>query len=255
MSMAAGVPGDSEARKMKVVVLIPSRLNSSRLPGKALLEIGSVPMVARVMLQAKKCKEVDEVYVCTDSSKIAEVAEKYGGKSIITSSSHENGTTRIAEAKKKLPPYDIYIDVQGDEPFIDPSHISSVIDCFKKYKPDIVLPLIHLKEPSSSVVKVVKDLNGRALYLSRAEIPYKFNNQDCSFLKHLSIIAFKPEALDRFAKLEISPLEKVEGVELLRALENGMYIQTLLLSGDSFSVDTQEDYDKAILKSFAHPLN
>jgi 3-deoxy-manno-octulosonate cytidylyltransferase (CMP-KDO synthetase) len=229
---------------MRSVILIPSRLNSTRLPGKALLDIGGIPMVVRVMNQSSKCKDVDEVFVCTDSLEIAKVVEEHGGKCIITSSNHQNGTTRIAEAKLKLPTFDLYIDVQGDEPFINPDHIAEVIRCHKKYQPDIVLPLLPFTDSKPSNVKVVTDLTGRALYLSRADIPYQFESKT-SYKKHLSIVSFSPEALDRFAALPKSILEEIEGIELLRAIENGMYIQTIQLEGNSFSVDTPQDYEKA----------
>ncbi len=229
-------------------MLIPSRLNSTRLPGKALLSIGGVPMVVRVMIQASKCLDVDDVYVCTDSNEIESVVQSYGGKVIMTSANHENGTTRIAEAKLNLPNYDLYIDVQGDEPFINPDHISAVIQCHKKYQPDIVLPLLRTCNSKPSTVKVVTDIWGRALYLSRADIPFHYK-ADFHYSKHLSIISFSPAALEKYANLSMSPLESVEGVELLRAIENGMYIQTTVLSGDSFSVDTKEDYEKALSKA------
>jgi 3-deoxy-manno-octulosonate cytidylyltransferase (CMP-KDO synthetase) len=230
---------------MRSVVLIPSRLASTRLAGKALLQIGGIPMIARVMIQAKKCPDIQDVFVCTDSLEIAEVVKKYGGQCIMTSETHQNGTTRIAEAKKLLPDYDLYIDVQGDEPFINPEHISAVIECHKQYQPDIVLPILPFHDSKPSHVKVVTDVNGRVMYLSRADIPYHFSNK-CPYNKHLSIVGFSPTALDRFASLPMSPLESVEGVELLRAVENGMYIQTIALNGDSFSIDTIQDYEKAL---------
>lgn len=232
---------------MRSVVLIPSRLNSTRLPGKALLNIDGIPLVARVMQQASKCLDVNDVYVCTDSIEISDVVCAYGGKAIMTSSEHLNGTTRIAEAKSMLPPYDLYIDVQGDEPFINPAHISEVIECHAKYLPDIVLPLLPILNSKSSIVKVVKDINGRALYLSRADIPFQFGSKS-NFNKHLSIISFSPDALDKFASLPASSLEITEGIELLRAIENGMYVQTTVLSGDSFSIDTEEDYKQALMR-------
>ncbi len=230
---------------MRPVILIPSRLESTRLPNKALLPIGGIPMVVRVMQQAMQCQEIVDVFVCTDNQLIANEVERAGGKVIMTASHHINGTTRIAEAKAKLPPYDLYIDIQGDEPFINPSHISAVIACHKQYRPDIVLPLLKFSEPKPSNVKVVTDINGRVLYLSRSNIPFHYNSSP-PYNKHLSIISFSPDALDRFARLPISPLEAIEGVELLRAIEHGMYIQTTILNGDSFSIDTQEDYERAL---------
>lgn len=230
---------------MHSVILIPSRLESTRLPGKALLPIGNIPMIVRVMKQAQQCSDVADIFICTDNQLIADEVEKAGGKTIMTSSHHLNGTTRIAEAKTKLPPYDLYIDIQGDEPFINPSHISAVIECHKKHQPDIVLPLLHVLESKSSNVKVVTDTKGRVLYLSRADIPFHYKEKSF-YKKHLSIISFSPDALDKFASLPMSPLESIEGIELLRAVENGMYIQTTLLDGDSFSIDTHEDYQKAL---------
>ena len=134
---------------MRSVVLIPSRLDSTRLPGKALLKIGGIPMVARVMLEASKCRDVDDVYVCTDSDEIAKVVKAHGGRVILTSTHHENGTTRIAEAKLNLPEYDLYIDVQGDEPFINPEHISKVIQCHKEYQQAVTLNMSDFFENAS----------------------------------------------------------------------------------------------------------
>lgn len=229
---------------MRSVVLIPSRLDSSRLPGKALLEIGGIPMIVRVMTQASMCANVEDVYVCTDSVEIADVIRRHDGKVVMTSSNHMNGTTRIAEAKSSLPHYDFYIDVQGDEPFINPEHISAVIGCYESSEADIILPLLPFTESSPSNVKVVKDLCGRVLYMSRAEIPFQYGAKSL-FNKHLSIIGFNPDALDSYANFPASPLELIEGIELLRALEHGMHIQTIELSGDSFSIDTAQDYNRA----------
>ena len=230
---------------MRSVILIPSRLNSTRLPGKALLDIGGLPMVVRVFKQAEKCMDVAEVYVCTDNNDISKVVQSYGGKVIMTSSNHENGTTRIAEAKTFLPKYDLYIDVQGDEPFINPAHITEVIRCHEQYKPDIVLPVLSINETKNSDVKVVTDISGRVLYLSRSSIPFHHHRKS-EYLKHLSIISFSPNAIDKYASLPMSSLESVEGVELLRAVENGMHIQTVKLVGDSFSIDTKVDYERAL---------
>lgn len=234
-------------RIMKAVVLIPSRLNSTRLPGKALLDIGGLPMVVRVFKQAEKCMDIADVYVCTDSDEISKVVKSFGGKVIMTSRNHQNGTTRIAEAKSFLPSYDLYVDVQGDEPFINPEHITEVIKCHVSYKPDIVLPVLSINETKDSDVKVVTDISGRVLYLSRSKIPFHYV-RNSEYLKHLSIISFSPNALDKYASLPMSNLESIEGVELLRAVENGMHIQTVKLVGDSFSIDTKLDYERALIR-------
>lgn len=232
---------------MSVVGLIPSRLGSTRLPAKALLIIDGLPLVIHTMKRAQLAKSLDDVYVCTDSEKIAEEVIKHGGKPIMTRTDHRNGTERIAEAAEKISA-DFFIDIQGDEPLLNPDHIDHVVDEHQKHLEwDILLPTLPIDKPETRhICKVIHDANYRILYLSRAVIPQPFKERPDFYLKHLSIISFKAESLRLYSKLKPSNLEKVEGIELLRALENKMIIGTVLLEGDSFSVDIKQDFDKAI---------
>jgi 3-deoxy-manno-octulosonate cytidylyltransferase (CMP-KDO synthetase) len=232
---------------MRVVGLIPSRLGSTRLPAKALLMIDGLPLVIHTMKRAQLAKSLDEVYVCTDSEKIAAAVKKYGGKHIMTNADHCNGTERIAEAAENIEA-DFFVDIQGDEPLLDPDHIDRVVAEHKEHPEwEIVLPSLPIDKPETQhICKVIHDANFRILYLSRAVIPQPFKRRPDFYLKHLSIISFTSESLRHYSKLKPSILEKVEGIELLRAIENGMVVGTVLLKGDSFSVDIKQDFDKAI---------
>jgi 3-deoxy-manno-octulosonate cytidylyltransferase (CMP-KDO synthetase) len=235
-------------KKIKVVGLIPTRLNSSRLPQKALLMIHKIPLVMHTYKRAKMSKKLNDVYICCDDMKIYKTVKKYKAKAIMTSKHHKNGTERINEAYKKLKnTYDLVVDIQGDEPLISPFHIDQVIQYhIKNIQSDIILPNLKIKvKNNTNIVKVVKDIKNNVLYLSRGNIPFEFKNRVDWFNKHLSIVSFKPEALEKFSLNKKTPLEKAEDIELLRALEIGLKIKTLSLKGDSFSVDVPEDFEKA----------
>lgn len=157
---------------------------------------------------------------------------------------HKNGTERIAEAYKKIKKkYDLVIDIQGDEPLLNPKHIDSVINYhLKNFKSDIILPSLKInKMNKASIVKVIKTKNNDVLYLSRKDIPYEFNKKKYFFFKHLSIISFKPNSLKKYTHSKKTFLEKKENIELLRAIEIGLKIKSLNLKGDSFSVDVKSD--------------
>ena len=233
---------------MTAIGLIPVRLNSSRLQSKALLPIEGVPMVVHTMKRAMLAKKLSKVYVCTDSDQIANVVNDYGGEVIHTKSHHQNGTERIAEAAEYLNGCAQYfIDIQGDEPLINPSHIDDVIVGHQKNPGwEILLPSMPFNHPESQhVVKVSHDVNKRVIYLSRSVIPCSFRVEPKYYLKHLSIISFTAEALVRFAKTKPTPIEVIEGLELMRAIESGMTVGTIYLEGSSFSVDVVADYEQA----------
>ena len=241
----------AEFMKNKALGLIPTRLGSKRLPAKALLPINNYPLIVHVYKRALLSKSLDDVIVCCDDKKIFKVVKSYGGKAILTSKRHLNGTERIAEAYKKLKKrYDLIIDIQGDEPLINPSQIDQVIKFhIKNSKTDIILPSLKIKPTNNeNIVKVVKDKKKNVLYLSRSTIPYGFKKKNLHTQKHLSIISFKPDALLHYAKFKPTNLEKIEGIELLRALEIGLKIKSPELDGDSFSIDVKEDYLKAKIK-------
>ena len=234
-------------KNIKAVGLIPVRLNSSRLFGKAILEIDSIPMVVHTYKRSLLSKNLDDLYICTDSKKIINIAKKFKCKYIKTGP-NITGTDRISEAAQSLnKKYNLYIDIQGDEPLIDPKHIDRVIEWHSKnINFDIVVPSLKSKNiDSPHVVKIVKSKN-RILYFSRSLVPYPFKKQSKFYLKHLSVISFKPESLFKFKELRQSPLENTEGIELMRALENNFLIGTFNLEGSSFSVDTKDDFLKAV---------
>ena len=233
---------------MKVLGLIPSRMGSKRLPAKALLPISGLPLVVHTYRRANLSKLMDKILICTDSNKIVKAAKKHKCNTIMTSPYHLNGTERIAEAFiKQTKKYDLVIDIQGDEPLISPYHIDEIIKFHKKNMDvDIILPTLKIKLPDNpNLIKVTVNKKNEVLYLSRSKIPYEAKSKSNFFLKHLSIISFKPEALLKFAKAKATNLEKIEDIELLRALEIGLKIKTIDLVGDSFSVDVMEDFIKA----------
>tara|TARA_A100001234_G_scaffold216222_1_gene221925 strand:+ start:409 stop:1164 length:756 start_codon:yes stop_codon:yes gene_type:complete len=235
-------------KKLKVIGLIPTRLNSSRLPQKAILLIHKIPLVVHTYRRAKMSKKLDDLYICCDDKKIYQTVKKFGAKVIMTSKHHKNGTERINEAYKKLKKkYDIVVDIQGDEPLISPFHIDQVINFHKKnLKSDIILPTLKIKvKNNTNVIKVIKDKRNYVLYLSRGNIPFEFKKRLNFYNKHLSIVSFRPDSLEKFAQNGKTPLEKVEDIELLRALEIGLKIKSINLNGDSFSVDVPEDFEKA----------
>ena len=237
------------SKKKDVIALIPTRLNSTRLPAKALLPINNLPLIMHVYKRTMLAKNVNEVIICCDDKKIFNVVKKYGAKAIMTSKHHRNGTDRICEAYKKIgAEYNLIVDVQGDEPLISPNHIDKVVEFHKKNlkKTDIVLPNLKVKSTNNTnIVKMVTNKFDEVLYISRANIPYEFKSKLKYSKKHLSVVSFKPDSLIKFGKAKISENEKIEDIELLRALDIGLQIKTINLKGDSFSVDIFEDYTKA----------
>lgn len=234
---------------MKIIGLIPCRLNSKRLPGKALLEIDGLPIIVHTAKRALLSKTLSEVYVCTDSKEIIKVCKKNNIKTIKTSSNFTNGTERIASVVNKFN-CKLIIDIQGDEPLINPNYIDQVVKFHlkNKNKPDIIIPTIEIPYDSNiSIVKVVHSKSNKILYLTRANVPFRFKSVITTVKKHLSVISFTPNALKKYAKLKETFLESVEGIELLRAIENDFKVYTLPLKGDSFSIDIKEDYTRALL--------
>ena len=233
---------------MKVLGLIPTRIGSTRLPSKPLLEINGIPLVIHTYKRAQLSKKIDDLIICCDDEKILKIAKKFKAKCILTSKHHNNGTERITEALlKQKSSYDLIVDIQGDEPLISPDHIDKVINFHKKNSTtDIILPTLKIKlADNQNLIKVVTDNKKNVLYLSRAKIPLEFKKKNSFFKKHLSIISFKKNALIKYSSSKKGNLEKIEDIELLRALEIGLKIKTIDLVGDSFSVDVFEDFLKA----------
>jgi len=229
-----------------ILGLIPSRLKSTRLIKKPLLEIDGLPLIIHTLKRAQLCKSLDKVIVCTDSKKIEDIVNFYGGEAILTKKTHKNGTERISEVAKKFN-CELVIDIQGDEPLIDPKNIDEIVRFHRKNKKfDLIIPSSNLIDPQSkNIVKIVADQKNKILYMSRAAIPFEFKKK-INFRKHLSIISFKPSALKKYSSLKRSFLEKIEDIELLRALENDMVLGTTFVNSSSISVDIKADYLTAI---------
>jgi 3-deoxy-manno-octulosonate cytidylyltransferase (CMP-KDO synthetase) len=227
-----------------IVGLIPSRLNSKRLFQKPLIKIDGLPIIVHTMRRAMLSKFLDDIYVCTDSLKIAKIVKQYGGKYILTSTKHKNGTERIGEALKKIKrKIKLIVDIQGDEPTINPNDIDRIIKYhLNNLKYDLVIPHIYVDYvENKNQVKIISNNKGKILYLTRAIAPFNFSLKKMKLKKHLSVISFKKSSLEKYNNFKESYLEKIEGVELLRALENGQNLGTFKLNGNAFAVDVKKD--------------
>jgi 3-deoxy-manno-octulosonate cytidylyltransferase (CMP-KDO synthetase) len=235
--------------KKKVIIIIPARLASTRLPNKPLAMIEGKTMIQRVYEQALKAN-LGEVIIATDGEKIANEIKKFGGKYILTNPDLQSGTDRIYSAYKLLKQdFDIIVNVQGDLPNIDPNVISECVNLALENDCDIATSASKISDISEinnpNVVKIALAQNGLALYFSRSAIPFSKNIND-DYFHHIGIYAYKKNSLEKFINLTPSPLEKRESLEQLRALENGMKIAVKIVNAHPLSVDTQEDLDKVI---------
>ncbi len=233
---------------MKFLGVIPSRYASTRLEGKPLKDICGHTMVEWVYKRAKLSK-LDEVVIATDDERIYDEVIRFGGKAVLTRKDHENGTSRIAEVCEKYSNYDVIVNVQGDEPLIEPDMINSIIDSFLeddtiamstlKYKLDT---MEDIENPN--YVKVITDKKGYAIYFSRSVIPYPRKLDLQNYYKHVGIYGYRREFVIEYAKMEPTPLELSESLEQLRALENGYKIKVMETPYKILGVDTQEELDK-----------
>lgn len=235
-----------------IVGIIPARFASTRFPGKPLVDIGGKPMIQRVYEQAKKCVSLQRVVVATDDSRIEQAVKKFGGEVCMTSSHHPSGTDRCAEVveQMKLDAYAV-INIQGDEPFIDPMQIELVCSCFDD--PETELATLIKKISSSEILfnpnspKVIVDINNFAIYFSRQPLPYlrgveqtDWNNRH-SFFQHIGIYGYRTDILKMITKLTPSTLEKAESLEQLRWIENGFKIKTAVTTLETVAIDTPDD--------------
>ncbi len=229
-----------------VALIVPSRLGSTRLPEKALADIGGKVMIEHVVSRLSAYSK-DNLYVATDSEDIAEKVRNAGGIAIMTSEDCLTGSDRVFEAFQKIPHNDkikYIINIQGDMPFVDYKVVEQIIDKLKESDFDIVTPVVRIGSDvaaSDSNVKVVADINDKAMYFSRSVIPHGAKD----FLYHVGIYGFKAESLEYFIKLDETRYESVEKLEQLRALENGMNIGIVFSNEIPISVDTQVDLEKA----------
>ena len=203
--------------KKKIIGLIPVRLKSQRLFQKPLLKLSDYPLFVHVYKRAKLSTLLDDVIVCCDDKKIFKVAKNYNVKCILTSKKHRNGTERIYEGYlKNRKKYDFIIDIQGDEPLLNPRHIDQVIKFhIKNSNADIILPSLKIKssKDNKSIVKIVKNNKDQVIYLSRSAVPFYYKKKNFFLEKHLSIISFKPESLKTYIKNDMSYLEQIEGIQ------------------------------------------
>ena len=251
--------------EQKIIVIIPARLASTRLPNKLLLRLGGKPLVVRTIEQAQKAKNVSRVIVATDSEEILRVVRANDFEAVLTSPNHQSGSDRIAEVAENLEENSIIVNVQGDEPTISPRTIERAVDALLQ---DDSIEMATTCEPiedykdvlSADVVKVVADENDFALYFSRSPIPFprekvkEYGSLEralraekellASFKKHTGLYVYRREFLLKYTKLKQTILEKTEMLEQLRALENGAKIKVVEADESSIGVDTKEDYER-----------
>ncbi len=234
------------------MILIPARLGSTRFPEKVLADIGGYPMV---IATAKAVEGVDRVAVATDSHKVMEICSSYGIKAVMTSSGHTSGTDRINEAAARLglDENETVINVQADEPFIEPEAIERLKDLVHKQAKEesVMVCSLYKKIPPAdaknpNIVKVVTDKSGFALYFSRSHIPYDREGGYEEYKGHIGIYGFRRKMLERFCSLPPSLLENTEKLEQLRALSHGFKIAMCEVETESFGIDTPEDLQKAL---------
>jgi 3-deoxy-manno-octulosonate cytidylyltransferase (CMP-KDO synthetase) len=228
---------------MKAIGVIPARLASTRLPRKMLREIAGRPLVGIVYEAVRSSPLLAQVMVATDSDEIMEACRKNGWDCRMTSSTHRSGTERVHEISNSVSA-DIYINVQGDEPLVRPEQIATLLHVMQNIEAHVGTLMTPAAAPdihNPNAVKVVTDLSGRALYFSRASIPFDRDSGNPRYFKHLGIYAYRKAGLDRFVQLPESPLEKSERLEQLRFLQNGIPIYVGETPHDSIGVDTEDD--------------
>jgi 3-deoxy-manno-octulosonate cytidylyltransferase (CMP-KDO synthetase) len=229
---------------MRAIAVIPARLASTRLPRKMLREFDGKPLVGVVYEAVRSSPLLDDVVIATDSEEIMDVCRMRGWNAQMTSAAHRSGTDRVHEISGRVSA-DIYINVQGDEPLTRTDHIAALLKVMES--PDaqvgtLMTPAMEIDISNPNAVKVVTDLTGRALYFSRATIPFDRDGNHPRYFKHLGFYAYRKAALDRFVTLPESSLEKSERLEQLRFLENGVSIYVGETPYDSIGVDTEEDF-------------
>ncbi|REJ79528.1 MAG: 3-deoxy-manno-octulosonate cytidylyltransferase [Acidobacteria bacterium] len=251
--------------QQNVIAIIPARLSSERLPGKLLLEVGGKPVILHTLESVGKARTVNRVIAAVDHEDLFRAAESAGFEAVMTSADHPSGSDRIAEVASSIEGDAVIVNVQGDEPLISPSVIDLAVEALLNDKGSDISTTCEAIESarevvSPDVVKVVSDSEGRALYFSRAPIPYPrdevrkhgsletalLNDPElCSaFCKHTGLYVFRKDALLKFTALEPSPAEVSERLEQLRALENGLKIRVVEVEDRSIGIDTAEDLER-----------
>jgi 3-deoxy-manno-octulosonate cytidylyltransferase (CMP-KDO synthetase) len=224
------------------IAIIPARFNSTRFPGKPLVEIDGKTLIEHVYRQVEQAVLVSEILVATEDARIADAVRRFGGTAVMTRDDHPSGTDRLAEAAEELPADALVVNVQGDEPMINPADIDEAIAAARLGDAEIVTLMTRLdpnQADDPNRVKVVTDRSGIALYFSRSRIP----SRGTCFL-HLGLYVYRVGFLKKFAKLERTPLEIAERLEQLRALEHGFRIRVVEVQNESWGIDTPEDLER-----------
>lgn len=242
---------------MKTIVIIPARYASTRFPGKPLADIGGMTMIQRVYEQAVKSGVAEKVLVATDDKRIFSHVKDFLGQVVMTSAEHKSGTDRCFEALEKTgEEYDVVINLQGDEPFVQPEQLHKLAECFSDSNCKIATLIKKIENEedieNQNVVKVVKDINNYALYFSRSIIPFNRENEKMSrYFKHLGLYAYRAETLKDITSLQASSLELAESLEQLRWLESGYKIKVAETELESIAIDTPLDLKRAQVLYFS----
>jgi 3-deoxy-manno-octulosonate cytidylyltransferase (CMP-KDO synthetase) len=235
----------SEAQPLKILGVIPARLASTRLPRKVLRELAGEPLLAWVHCAASACPQLNGLVVAADSAEVMELCEERGWRAILTSPELPSGTDRLFAVSQQMAA-EIYVNIQGDEPLLLPAHIEALVAPFVNAHVDVTTLKVRCSAGdigNPNAVKVVTALDGRALYFSRATIPFARDSSGDAptYYKHLGIYAYRRAALERFASLPPSSLEQAERLEQLRMLENNMSVYVAETAQDTVGVDTEQD--------------
>jgi 3-deoxy-manno-octulosonate cytidylyltransferase (CMP-KDO synthetase) len=242
---------------MRILGVIPARFASTRFPGKPLIDIQGKTMVQRVYEQALKASKLNDVVIATDDERILLHVRSFNGRALLTSGDHQSGTDRCAETAGKLPGFDVIINIQGDEPFIDPAQIDLLCSCFESAGTEIATLVKKIGSPdelhNQNSPKVILNKDLEAIYFSRTAIPF-FRDAATSnwlsshdFYKHIGIYGYRTEVLSSISKLPVSSLETAEALEQLRWIENGYKIKVAITEIETIAIDTPEDLNKILL--------
>ncbi len=235
---------------MKILAVIPARYKSSRFPGKPLADICGKPMIYWVYNQVKKVDDFFDVYVATDDERIEKACIENNIKVIMTSKDHPTGTDRIGEVATKIKA-DLYVNIQGDEPLIEPETIKKAIEPFYQ-NPDLQITnlMTKIKNPvdaiNYTIPKVITNKDNIGIYLTRSLAPYPKGSIDYNFYKQVCVYGFKPEALKYYCENDRAKIESIEDIEILRFIEAGYKVQYVEVDSDTVAVDTENDLNRVI---------
>jgi 3-deoxy-manno-octulosonate cytidylyltransferase (CMP-KDO synthetase) len=236
---------------LRILCVIPSRINSTRVPRKPVLPIQGKPMVQWVYENASRCQVITKVIVATDSEEIASVIQRIGGNVMMTDSHIQTGSDRVAAVAEHYPEADVIINLQGDEPFIKPRMLEQLVSPYLQGESPEMTTLAHpldmqINYALPGAVKVIVDQHGNALYFSRSPIPYfRTEERHAPVYHHMGLYAFRRDFLMHYKTLKQTPLEKIEALEQLRVLENGFNIRVCLTEDKTLEINTPEEYEQA----------